>query len=210
MLLVIKGRGKAEYLTRTVAAPLETAPNYDTWEAKNSIVMAWPINSMEPNIGWTYMFHKTAKEIWEAIQEIYSDLENTSQCFEIRSKIRNTRQENLTVTNYYNSLVELWQEIDLFYEIDWLCSTDSEKYKKMLEKECTFDFLQGLNPNLDEVRGRLLGIKPFPILRESFAKVRREESRKRVMLNPPSQDSSSLDTRSSALVVKKRSGDRGS
>jgi len=90
VILVVKGRGKVGYLTGAITAPPDTAPNYNTWEAENSIVMAWLINSMEPRIGRTYLFYKTAKEIWEAVQEIYSDLENTSQCFEIRSKIRNT------------------------------------------------------------------------------------------------------------------------
>lgn len=52
----------------------------------------------------------------------------------------------------------------------------------MVEKERIFDFLQCLNLDLDEVRGRLLGIKPFPSMREVFAEVRREESRKKVML----------------------------
>lgn len=204
VILVIRGRGKVGYLTGAITPHLDTAPTYSTWEAENSIVMAWLINSMEPSIGRTYLFYKTAKEIWEAVQEIYSDLENTSQCYEIRSKIWNTRQGNLTVTEYYNSLMELWQEIDLFYEMGWSCTTDAEKYKKMLEKERIFDFLQGLNPDLDEVRGRLLGMKPFPTLRESFAEVRREESRKRVMMNPSSQDTPSLEARGEALVANKQ------
>jgi len=54
----------------------------------------------------------------------------------------------------------------------------------MLDKERVFDFLHGLNIELDEVRGRLLGAKPFPSIQEDFAELRREESRKKVMLNP--------------------------
>ena len=100
VILVIRGGGKVGYLTGAITPHLDTAPTYSTWEAENSIVMAWLINSMEPSIGWTYLFYKTTNEIWEAVQEIYSDLENTSQCFEIRSKIRNTRQWSLTVTEY--------------------------------------------------------------------------------------------------------------
>lgn len=104
--------------------------------------------------------------------------------------------------------MELWQEIDLFYEIGWACPTDAEKYQKMLERERTFDFLHGLNPDLDEVRGRLLGVKPFTTLCESFAEVRREESRKRVMLTSPLQDPQVLETRGSALVTNKHSSGR--
>ena len=76
--------------------------------------MAWLINSMEPRIGRTYLFYKTAKEIWDSVQDMYSDLENSSQCFEIRFSIRTTRQGNLNVIEYFNILVELWHEMDLF------------------------------------------------------------------------------------------------
>ena len=40
----------------------------------------------------------------------------------------------------------------------------------------------GLDKSLDEVRGRILGTKPLPSLREAFSEVHREESQKRVML----------------------------
>ncbi|KAH9735881.1 protein kinase domain-containing protein [Citrus sinensis] len=63
---------------------------------------------------------------------------------------------------------------------------------------------KGLNPDLDEVCGRLLGMKHFPTLQESFAEVRREESMKRVMMNPSSQDTPSLEARGSALVANKQ------
>lgn len=38
--------------------------------------LSWLINSMEPRIGRKYLFYHTAKEIWDAVQEIYSDLKN--------------------------------------------------------------------------------------------------------------------------------------
>lgn len=45
-----------------------------------------------------------------------------------------------------------------------------------------FKFLLGLNKELDEVHDRMLAIEPLPNIREAFAKVRREESRKILML----------------------------
>ncbi|XP_075508773.1 uncharacterized protein LOC142545460 [Primulina tabacum] len=55
----------------------------------------------------------------------------------------------------------------------------------------------GLNKTLDDVRGRILGSKPLPALREVFSEVRREESRKRVILG---QSDSQLTIEASALV----------
>ena len=43
--------------------------------------------------------------------------------------------------------------MDLFYDPSWEYLTDSLKYNKMLERERIFDFLQGLNVDLDKEYG---------------------------------------------------------
>lgn len=55
----------------------------------------------------------------------------------------------------------------------------------------------GLNKNLDEVRGRILGTKSLPSIREAFAEVRREENRRKVMLR-----SQSTNIEGSAIVER--------
>ncbi|RVW16161.1 Retrovirus-related Pol polyprotein from transposon RE2 [Vitis vinifera] len=45
----------------------------------------------------------------------------------------------------------------------------------IVEGKHVFKFLLGLNKNLDEIRGRIMGVKPLPSLREAFSEVRREE-----------------------------------
>lgn len=49
----------------------------------------------------------------------------------------------------------------------------------MPEKVRIFDFLQ--NQDLDDVWEQILGTKPFPPLKEVFAEIRREETRRKVM-----------------------------
>lgn len=44
-------------------------------------------------------------------------------------------------------------------------------------------FLNGLNPNLDELKGRIFRRKPLLNLREVFLEVKGEEGRRHVMLN---------------------------
>ncbi|RVW45825.1 hypothetical protein CK203_086283 [Vitis vinifera] len=64
----------------------------------------------------------------------------------------------------------------------WLKLEYCERYRAQINKERINDFLAGLNKELDEVHGQLLGIKPLPVIEEIFVKVRREETHKRVML----------------------------
>ncbi|RVW92035.1 Retrovirus-related Pol polyprotein from transposon RE1 [Vitis vinifera] len=56
-----------------------------------------------------------------------------------------------------------------------------------VEQKRLFKFFLGLNRELDDVRGRIMGIKPLPSLREAFSEVRREESRKKVMMGSKEQ-----------------------
>ncbi|XP_061359131.1 uncharacterized protein LOC133303265 [Gastrolobium bilobum] len=180
--LVIRAKGKMGYLQGKIKKPTEDSPDYDDWEINNSLVMAWLTNSMEPQIGQTYLFFDTAKEIWEAVQKNYSDLENTSQVFELRNKLRDFRQRGMTITEYFTALTNLWQELDLYYASDLKGLEANTQFKKHLEKERLYDFLAELNRDLDEVRGRILGQRPLPSLADAFAEVRREASRRRVML----------------------------
>ncbi|KAG8375957.1 hypothetical protein BUALT_Bualt09G0013200 [Buddleja alternifolia] len=63
VLLVIKGRGKMGYLTGARKEPPLESAEYGLWEAENSKVMAWLINSMDQKIGRLYLFYQTAKNM---------------------------------------------------------------------------------------------------------------------------------------------------
>jgi len=67
----------------------------------------------------------------------------------------------------------------------------------MVEKDRDSYFLHGLNFDLDEVRGRILGTKPLPSFKEVFAEVRREESKQKVML----QNNQGLSHQNSTLAT---------
>lgn len=130
-----------------------------------------------------------------------SDLQNTSQCFEIWSTLRNMKQGSMSVTECYNRLIDLWQEMDLFYTIPWKCAEYGVLYNKVREKDRIFDFLQGLKKDLDEVPGHILEVNPLPSLCEVFSEVRWEESRKKVMLKPSTLNVAEEQLQGSALAA---------
>ena len=172
------------------------------------MVMAWLVNSMEPKIGRNYLSYKIAKEIWDTAKVMYSDLGNVSQLFDLQSKLKEKKQGDSTVIDYYNTLIGLWQELDLFDDNTGACPDYCVKYTKKLEKERLFAFLHGLN-NLDEARGCVLGTKPLPGIQDAFSEVRREESRKRVMLKTSKDPSAESLLQNSALVTKRSSSASG-
>lgn len=75
------------YLTGEKKAPAEEDSAYEVWDAENSMIMAWLVNSMEEEISSNYMCYPTAKELWENVVQMYSDFENQSQIFELNLKL---------------------------------------------------------------------------------------------------------------------------
>ena len=156
---------------------------------------------MEPAIGKPHLFLPTAKDVWKAVRDCYSNLENSSQIFDLKTQLWQSKQGERDVTTYYNEMVTLWQELDQCYDDVWENSNDCARHKKREENDWVYMFLTGLNQNLDEVRGRILSRKPLPSICEVFSEAKHEESRRRIMQHNL-ESSSSQELEGSALVSK--------
>ncbi|RVW83269.1 Retrovirus-related Pol polyprotein from transposon RE1 [Vitis vinifera] len=180
--------------------PETTEPGFRKWKIENSMIMSWLINSMNNDIGENFLLFGTATDIWDAAKETYSSSENTSELFQVESALYDFSQGEQLVTQYYNTLTRYWQQLDLFETHSWKCSDDAATYRQIVEQKRLFKFFLGLNRELDDVRGRIMGIKPLPSLSEAFSDVRREESRKKVMMGSKEQPTPTLDA--SALAAR--------
>lgn len=71
MKLAIDSRGKLSHLNGEASKPAADDPNLKTWRSENSLVIAWLINSMEPAIEKPHLFLPTAKDVWEAVRDVF-------------------------------------------------------------------------------------------------------------------------------------------
>lgn len=94
MKLAIDGRGRLGYLTAEIKTPEEGDKGYKTWRSENSLVTPWLLNSMETSIA----------KLWDAVRETYSDLENSSQIFELKTRLWQSKQGNRDVTTTTTTL----------------------------------------------------------------------------------------------------------
>ncbi|KAM7473780.1 hypothetical protein LguiB_021023 [Lonicera macranthoides] len=172
MRLFIDGKRRLGYVNGEVVPPPANDPGFKSWREENSMVTSWLINSMEAGLGKPYMFLPTAQDIWQAVKETYSDLDNYSQMFELNNQLWKMQQEDRGVTSYYHDMMAIWQELDLFETEEWENPNDSARYKKKVERGRVFVILARLNKDLEEVRGRILGRIPLPTIREVFSEAR--------------------------------------
>lgn len=63
---------------------------------------------MEPQIGNPLLYAATSKEIWEAVQDLYSKRQNASRMYTLTKQVHECKQGNLSVTSYYNKLSMMW------------------------------------------------------------------------------------------------------
>jgi hypothetical protein len=56
------------------------------------------------------------------------------------------------------------------------CVDDAVRIKKMIEEECIYQFLGGLNSKYDPVRVQIFGKESLPSLQEVFSYIQNEES----------------------------------
>ncbi|XP_021888415.1 uncharacterized protein LOC110807562 [Carica papaya] len=149
---------------------------------------------MTTEIGENFLLYETAHDVWVAAGEFYSSRDNTLAIFKIETHLHDLRQGELTMTQYYNALTRNWQQLNVFEEHQWNYPEDSKLFKTLTERKRIFKFLMGLNKNLDEVCGRILGTKPLPSLKEVFSEIHREESRKKIMMRDPYSGPNSMET----------------
>lgn len=61
--------GKDDYLTDEKEEPSKDYPKNKSWKSGNNMIMSWLVNSMEKDIGHTFLYYWTAKKIWDVVKK---------------------------------------------------------------------------------------------------------------------------------------------
>lgn len=180
--MYISGKDKLGYINGDIPQPPHTDPSFRKWRTDNAIVKGWLINSMEPSLIGNFIWFPTAKLVWDSIATTYFDGNDTSQVYDLRRRVAQLKQEGEPLEKYYNDLQGLWREIDFRRPNPMECAVDIQHYNSLIQEERVYVFLDGLDDRLDNLRGDVLQIRPFPTLEQAYAHVRREALRQAVMV----------------------------
>ena len=72
---------KEDYITSEAKKPEKDEGTLKMWKLKNSLVMSWLLNTITTEIGEDFLYFSSAKEIWKAARETYSNVDNTLAIF---------------------------------------------------------------------------------------------------------------------------------
>ncbi|XP_038885911.1 uncharacterized protein LOC120076218 [Benincasa hispida] len=143
---------KFGYLRGEIPKPEPGDPQKCIWKGEDSLLRPVLVNSMETQIGRPLLYAATAKDIWDAMQKLYSKRKNASRLYTQRKQVHDCKQGTMDVTSYVNKLSPLWKEMDLCQEIVWNCAQDGAQYLKIEEVDRVYDFLAGLNSKFNIVQ----------------------------------------------------------
>ncbi|RDY07540.1 hypothetical protein CR513_08337, partial [Mucuna pruriens] len=87
------------------SGPPRDDTKFEVWDDENSLIMTWLWNSMTLEISWNYMFYSSIRKIWENLIKIYLMKKDSIVCYDIESKIFNSRQGTLSVTKNYGGRI---------------------------------------------------------------------------------------------------------
>ncbi|KAJ8639132.1 hypothetical protein MRB53_015826 [Persea americana] len=77
----IRGRKRWGFISGTKAAPKDVnSEDYEAWEDDNCLVKSWLLDAMTKEIRSLFLRLTTAKEIWEAVKQTYSELDDIDDC----------------------------------------------------------------------------------------------------------------------------------
>jgi hypothetical protein len=91
------------------------------------------------------------------------------------------RQGDLSVTDYYNELSKIWQQIDFVMPCVTKCSERAGVISRRENQIRAYKFLDGLNSEFDQIRQQLTQKEPSVTPIEAFMVVVHEESRQKLM-----------------------------
>lgn len=177
----LKGKGRLSHLFGTGQPAKKDSSAFKTWDEEDSLIMCWLWDSMEPSISDTCMFLTSAKDIWDFIQKThFSKSRNiNAQVYEIKVKIKTTKQGDKSVAEYANILESLWQELDHCYygSFEMKDPENALMLKKYIERDRVYVFLAGLNSELfDQARIQIFGKEEVPSLEETISLLKETEN----------------------------------
>ena len=146
----LKAKKKLGFVDETIEKPEEDDPNYEHWEAWNSMLIAWIFNTMGKDLQATVAYADDVRKLWNDLKERYSQ-GNLARIYQLKSDICFLKQEGQSVAEYWGKMKGLWDELESYYDNSGCtCGANGAALMKW-ETEKSFQFLMGLHPEFNTV-----------------------------------------------------------
>lgn len=124
------------FIDGSIIKPEPASPDYSLWLRSNNLVCSWIVNSVLKNIATSVMFLDSATEVWRELAERFQQM-NKPKMFQLKKRLSEHRQGQLSVTTYYTNLKIIW---DVIHATKHICSSSrctcrphAERFKRKVD-----------------------------------------------------------------------------
>ncbi|KAF7119628.1 hypothetical protein RHSIM_Rhsim13G0000300 [Rhododendron simsii] len=162
-------RGKRQSKFITDLPPPKGDASLPEWEEEDSDLMCLLWHSLEPHIATTVEFCDTSKQIWDALAESFSQLNNVSRVFELYEKICVTKQSGKSLSEYYSTLKSLWDQLLQHRPF----TSDLQQQRCYWEDFMVASLLFGLDTDLSGFKDQILAGETLPTAANAYSRLSR-------------------------------------
>ncbi|KAK9070135.1 hypothetical protein SSX86_010535 [Deinandra increscens subsp. villosa] len=191
MTIALSAKNKLGFVDGTIVAPTDES-EIEAWKRCNHMVISWILNTLSPHISQSVLYTDTAQQLWTELVERYGQ-SNRAQIYQLQKSLCQISQGSDDIATYFTKIKHIWDElISLDTAIVCTC-TAAQTFKKKNEDKKLVQFLMGLNPTYDTVRGNILMMSPFPSINQAYALLIHDEKQREIHSTPQFFPDSSLN-----------------
>lgn len=181
------GAKKLGFIKGTCIRPERGSLEHGKWERADYMMRCWLLNSMSKDVARGFIYVDSSKQLWDELSERYGQI-NGPMIFQLKRKLNNTTQDELTVAEYYMKLKKIWDELQVLEGLPEcacgaLLQCSCSILKRVLEaysRGKLMQFLMGLNDNFENIRSQVLPMEPLPTVNRAYYLVQQVERQKEV------------------------------
>ncbi|KAJ4961187.1 hypothetical protein NE237_021097 [Protea cynaroides] len=197
MRLALGAKNKCSFIDGIVDRPDPTTDPTSTvaWDQCDRIVMSWICNSLVKKLQGTVLYAKNARQLWLELENRFAQGDGP-RIFELKRQISLLHHDALSVSEYFTSLKNLWDELDSYIPVPkcscgYLVKCTGDIMKKLVDQaqtEQVFQFLLGLTDAFSTVRTQILIMSPLPSIAKAYSLVLQEERQRGLCISHVSSE----------------------
>ncbi|XP_072088179.1 uncharacterized protein [Arachis hypogaea] len=214
MIRALSSKNKLKFIDGTIRKPENNNVESEAWEGCNNLIVSWINLSLSPGIRDSVMWNNVAVDLWEELKHKYYQGDRF-RIAELQEKLFAIKQGDLTITDYYTRLKQIWEELNNFRSIPNCvgcaesCSCGLSKIREYRDEDQVVRLLRGLNEQYSTVRSQIMLMSPLPDLNTVFSMLTQQERQLTNMDNNKILFNSTQNTTTSQVLNSSSNKGRG-
>lgn len=101
IVLTLSTKNKLTFVDGRTTKPSKDSTDLHAWKRVSDVVIGWLLSSFEPNIAKSVQCHKTAKDIWDELQEQYGR-SSSAQLYCLQEELTQLTQDStMSIAEFY-------------------------------------------------------------------------------------------------------------